>query len=638
MTLTITNTDNVSEGDDAALELLGAAGVTSAVVAGITYLFVAGQNDGGVSVFSVSADGTLTNADNIDGIAELGFPTGVATAAVGGNAYLFVAAAEANVLSVDANGTLTHVDSALAGGPGVTTAVIGGITYLFATHNGGDGVSVFSVAAAGTLTFVGNTPDDATLEIGDARDVATAVIGGATYLFVTGFFDDGFSVFAVDQDGTMLNVGNVVDFGPRELNGATGVTTAVVAGTTYLFVAAEDDDAVNVFAVAADGTPSLVESISDTPALALDGARDVAAAVLAGTTYLFVTAGVDNGVSVFSVAADGTLTHVTNIIDDPALQLGGAHGIETAVVGGTTYLFVAGNGDSGVSVFSLVDEIVPPLGDVLWQHSNGVVATAGHEFPAVPANFEVAGTGDFDGDGDADILWRQDQGLVVTWEMENGDLLTTHSFGEVSTNFQIVGTGDFDGDGDADILWRHRDGLNVIWEMEDGAFVVNRNLPQASTSFEVAGTGDFDLDGDADILWRGNQGQVVTWEIEDGAFVVNHNLPQVPTSFQIAGTGDFDGDGDADILWRGNDGQVVTWEMEGGAFVVNHNLPVVPTNFAIAGTGDFDSDGDSDILWRHTDGLTVTWEMEGGELLQTHNFGVVAPGLQIRGTGEFDLV
>jgi hypothetical protein len=41
-----------------------------------------------------------------------------------------------------------------------------------------------------------------------------------------------------------------------------------------------------------------------------------------------------------------------------------------------------------------------------------------------------------------------------------------------------VGTGDFDGDGDADILWRHDEGQTVIWEMEDGAFVTNHNLPQ----------------------------------------------------------------------------------------------------------------------------------------------------------------
>jgi hypothetical protein len=180
---------------------------------------------------------------------------------------------------------------------------------------------------------------------------------------------------------------------------------------------------------------------------------------------------------VFSVAADGTLTNVANVTDDATLALNRPLGVTTAVIGGIPHLFVAGHDDSGVSVFSL-DGNVPLLGDVLWQHSDGTVATAGHEFPAVPDTFQIRGTGDFDGDGDSDILWRHRDGLVVSWEMENGDLLTTHNFGVVSTNFQIVGTGDFDGDGEADILWRHDEGQTVIWEMEDGAFVTNHNLPQ----------------------------------------------------------------------------------------------------------------------------------------------------------------
>ena len=54
------------------------------------------------------------------------------------------------------------------------------------------------------------------------------------------------------------------------------------------------------------------------------------------------------------------------------------------------------------------------------------------------------GTEDFDSDGDADILWRHDDGTVVTWEMEDGALFRTESFGQVSNGWQIRGTGEFD--------------------------------------------------------------------------------------------------------------------------------------------------------------------------------------------------
>jgi hypothetical protein len=521
------------------------------VVGGTTYLFVPGFVDDGISVFSVAANGTLTNVDNVDD---------------GDDAAL-----------------------ALDGATSVTTAVIGGVTYLFVTGFFDDGVSVFSVAANGALTNVANVNDDGTLEINEPRYATTAVVGGTTYLFVPGDFDDGLSVFSVAANGALANVDNVSDDATLELFRANSATTAVVGGTTYLFVTGSVDDGVSVFSVAADGTLTNVDNVTDDATLGLDGANAMTTAVIGGTTYLFITSGSEDALVAFSVAADGTLTHVANVVDDATLELDAASDVTMAVVGGISHLFVPGQFDDGVSVFSLDGE-VPLLGDVLWQHGDGTPATAGHELPAVSANFQIRGTGDFDGDGDADILWRHSEGLTVTWEMENGDLLTTHNFGVVGTTWQIAGTGDFDGDGDDDILWRHTEGLTVIWE------------------------------------------------VEDGAFVTNHNLPQASNSFQIAGTGDFDGDGDADILWRGNQGQVVTWEMEDAAFVTNHNLAVVPTNFAITGTEDFDSDGDSDILWRHTGGLTVTWEMEGAGLLQTNNFGIVSNGWQIRGTGEFDLV
>jgi Ca2+-binding RTX toxin-like protein len=287
---------------------------------------------------------------------------------------------------------------------------------------------------------------------------------------------------------------------------------------------------------------------------------------------------------------------------------------------------------------AIADDDLAALGDIVWRHTDGSVAAANNDLGVVPNNFQIEGTGDFDADGDADILWRHVDGLVVTWEMQGGNLLATHVLAQVPTGWQIEGTGDFDGDGDSDILWRGSQGQVVTWEMEDGLFVTNHNLPTVPTGWQIAGTGDFDADGDSDILWRGSQGQVVTWEMEDGDLLATHSLPDVPTTFQVAGTGDFDADGDADIIWRHVDGTTVTWEMQGGDLLQTRNFGVVSTSFEVGGTEDFDSDGDADIVWRHVDGIVVTWVMENGALQQTPNFGLVVNSWQIAGTGEFDLV
>jgi hypothetical protein len=278
----------------------------------------------------------------------------------------------------------------------------------------------------------------------------------------------------------------------------------------------------------------------------------------------------------------------------------------------------------------------PGPDDVLWQHVDGVAATGVRELGLAAAGFEIQGIGDFDGDGDADIVWRNGA-TVLTWELINGEFIFELDQPDAPHTWRLAGTGDFDGDGDDDILWHHNEGAVTIWEMEGGNYEANHNQPDVATNWQLAGTGDFDGDGDDDIVWRRDDGAVTIWEMEDNAYVVNHNLGVVPTAWQIAGTGDFDSDSDSDILWRHDEGAVTIWEIEDAALVVNHNQPAAATTWEIEGSHDFDSDGDDDILWRHDDGQVVTWEMEDGNFVVNHNFGVADNGWQIRGTGEFDL-
>jgi Domain of unknown function (DUF4394)/FG-GAP-like repeat len=280
----------------------------------------------------------------------------------------------------------------------------------------------------------------------------------------------------------------------------------------------------------------------------------------------------------------------------------------------------------------------PPVGpnDVLWERVDGMVATGVHELGLGPVDFAIQGVGDFDGDGDSDILWRNDTTLV-SWELSDGNFLAQLPQPDVPDTWQVAGIGDFDGDGDDDVVWQHDEGPVTIWEMAGGNYERNHNQPAVVPALHVAGTGDFDRDGDDDIVWREDGGAVTIWEMEDNALVVIHDLGVVPTTWHIAGTGDFDGDNDADILWRHDEGAVTIWEIENAALVVNHNQPAVPTTWQIEGTHDFDSDGDADILWRHEDGDVVTWEMQNGNLVVNHNFGVTGNAWQVAGTGEFDL-
>ncbi len=359
----LTNVDNVI--DAGSLELLDASSVTTATIGGTPYLFVAGFTDDGVSVFSIANDGTLSNVDNVtdDATLALNGAFSVTTETIGGTPYLFVAGRNdhgVSVFSIGTGGSLTSVQDVtddanleLEGAYSVTTATIGTASYLFVAGDIDDGLSVFSIANNGRLTSVQDVTDDTTLALNGASSVTTATIGTASYLFVAGFSDSGVSVFSIANNGTLTNVDNVIDAGSLELEGATSVTTATIGGTSYLFVAGFSDSGVSVFSIANNGTLTNVDNVTDAGSLELNGAISVTTATIGATTYLFVAGRDDDGVSVFSIANDGTLTSVHNEPDAGSLELDNAYSVTTATIGATTYLFVAGFGDDGVSVFSI---------------------------------------------------------------------------------------------------------------------------------------------------------------------------------------------------------------------------------------------------------------------------------------------
>lgn len=252
-----------------------------------------------------------------------------------------------------------------------------------------------------------------------------------------------------------------------------------------------------------------------------------------------------------------------------------------------------------------------------------------------PSNvMRIEHVGDFDGDGDADILWRNNiTGDMMLREITSvtNNTITSRDVSLPSVpdnNLQIELVADFDGDKDLDILWRNRvNGYTAIWEMN--GVNINRGIilaPEIDINTKIAHIGNFDGDRDLDILWYNTtSGFTAIWEM-DG---VNLNrgvvLPTVSdTNIKIRDVADFDNDGDLDILWYNmTNGYSAIWEMSGVNLSRGVVLPtVVDTNIKIQKVADIDSDGDSDILWfNSTNGFTALWKISGASL----GNGVVLP-------------
>jgi len=152
------------------------------------------------------------------------------------------------------------------------------------------------------------------------------------------------------------------------------------------------------------------------------------------------------------------------------------------------------------------------------------------------------------------------------------------------TSWKIVGTGDFNGDGISDYMWRNDNGAVTDWlGTATGGFTDNSNnfFINPGTSWHVVGNGDFNGDGRSDILFRNDNGTVTEWlgQANGGFFDNGATFSANPgATWHVVEIGDFNGDAVDDILWRNNNGTVTSWlgHSNGGMTDNATNLNVNP--------------------------------------------------------------
>ena len=256
---------------------------------------------------------------------------------------------------------------------------------------------------------------------------------------------------------------------------------------------------------------------------------------------------------------------------------------------------------------------------VLESASDGSFVPNWENVRAIATDWTVAAAGDFNGDGVHDLLIRSSGGVISNW-LGYVDSTVTNAVGDpfggfhdnsaiaanaVSTDWQIAGIGDFDGDGKDDILWRRSDGELTNWlGTATGAFQPNGShfLTNVSSDWQIAGVGDFNGDGQDDILWRNLDGRITDWlGTGDGTFTDNvaNAYNSVSLDWHVADIGDYNGDHRADIAWRNDDGRLTNWlGTADGGFEPNaaNALYSVPNDWQVvssqsdfsSGAGDWD--------------------------------------------------
>ncbi len=260
--------------------------------------------------------------------------------------------------------------------------------------------------------------------------------------------------------------------------------------------------------------------------------------------------------------------------------------------------------------------------------NTGTGQFADTEADLTPVSFAAAAWGDYDNDGDLDLLLAGSTTreapyapLTQLYQNDNGTFVPVDA-PFVDLHSGSAAWGDYDNDGDQDLLltgspssdlpYAARTVLYANAGSGSGTDFIEIDTSFPGITFGEAQWGDYDSDGDLDILLTGFGSEGFTTAVYrnagsgagtgDGRPFADAELNLPALGFSAGDWGDYDRDGDLDLLLSG--GGSSTFVLDGASFVYrNDGSSFSRVDFGLkgllAGTarwGDYNGDDNLDVL------------------------------------------
>ena len=273
-----------------------------------------------------------------------------------------------------------------------------------------------------------------------------------------------------------------------------------------------------------------------------------------------------------------------------------------------------------------------------WKYHNGApsgFSSVWSELGVSPAEWTAVAACNISGYGSGDLVWfRPSDGLSYIWVMNGGlKIRNTASPGGVDASWQFQACSDFDGDGIADMLWRNSiTGELRIWYLRANGerdrwqtMQVDSVVAADPLNYTFLGLADVDGNGFKDIILT-NHGQLTRFQLTKptGSPVTPYQVLYDAKGWSLAKTGDFDGDGRDDELFRYAPTGVSAFDYvtgfapDGQILTTTQFMPLAQplAEWTIAAVGNYGNSAMSALLWYApaggpSSGQVVRWKMKG---------------------------
>lgn len=293
-----------------------------------------------------------------------------------------------DLYSLDKNGILTPISNHelhMKTGParGMVADNINGTDFLFVANKHGNVIETFKILNDGSIERVALVEDTDETHLGTAITLQVVHMKKAAYLFIGGLEEKpGLSSFKIHDDGILTHVQSMKDDETIHTDGIIGMFTHKIKGKTFLYTSGFQDNGVSSFRIYENGTFKNINNISDNNKdRYLTGAYPVTGVTLGGNKYVivghrhhkyykrggfikktdFVYHG--DGVSVFKVNKMGALVPHFILKDDETTKLQGQTRIEVvSKYNNEAILAVGTKDDASIQLLKLNDEgVLKPI-------------------------------------------------------------------------------------------------------------------------------------------------------------------------------------------------------------------------------------------------------------------------------------
>ena len=280
------------------------------------------------------------------------------------------------------------------------------------------------------------------------------------------------------------------------------------------------------------------------------------------------------------------------------------------------------NGDGRADiVMSLMDTTDPHCGaSGAWLIQEGDELPVWGNLSQRHETWELFGTGKTAlGKKTCDVYLRSESNIIGAWVTDDrGEVVGWHTVCQFDSDTQVLGLGDFNGDGQSDLLLRNVNGSVGCYLTDGNGWNYFQSIGR---EWSICAVGDFDGDGRDDVVLKHAAGFAGCWLTQSDCTMAWADLDTLPEGFEIVGAGDFNGDGTDDVLlkqgtyygaWIVANGNASSWMGLGD--LGDRDVEQI---------GDFDGDGIDDLRVRTAAGDLGAMFVRGEDDLVWHYYGPV---------------